>query len=487
MTDLLHIIPAFPTQTFTHLLPSLERNLITTTDLVTLDAVEIAKRAQLPVLDIRRLASTVVTLLRQDLEACNVGVKDVKREEEREGHQQRNGFELVQRWSLISTLDSTLDTALNGGIPTGYVTEITGESGAGKTQFLLTLLLAAQLPSPHGLARPSLYISTEAPLSTQRLTQLLTRHPRLTSLPPGIPSPTLSNILSISVPDLESQDHILQYQLPVAIRRHKVGLVVLDSVAANYRAEYGRSGSRGDGATFARRSASLVRLGSLLRDLARTEDVAVVVANQVADRFAPPPPPSFSTSSPIGSHRAPPSSPFPHSTPTPSSQPLSSTLPTPLTLDHQQRWYTGWGNAPYTSSSHNANAKTPSLGHVWSLQISARIALIKTARNRGHVPELDRIAQPLSSPGQVRSAVDMSSQAKTKEDRSGVDHVPSSGWKRKMDVVFAPWTKGVGRSGDGVEFEISSAGVKGVGYVSDDGGDGGGGGGGGGGDDKRET
>src|SRR5271155_2762184 len=33
------------------------------------------------------------------------------------------------------------------------------------------------------------------------------------------------------------------------------------------------------------RSLELVKLGQLLRDLARTESIAIVVANQVADRF----------------------------------------------------------------------------------------------------------------------------------------------------------------------------------------------------------
>jgi DNA repair protein RAD57 len=31
------------------------------------------------------------------------------------------------RWSAISTLDDAMDMALGGGIPTGYVTEVTGE------------------------------------------------------------------------------------------------------------------------------------------------------------------------------------------------------------------------------------------------------------------------------------------------------------------------------------------------------------------------
>ena len=33
----------------------------------------------------------------------------------------------LSRWNTISTLDSVLDELLGGGIPTGYLTEVTGE------------------------------------------------------------------------------------------------------------------------------------------------------------------------------------------------------------------------------------------------------------------------------------------------------------------------------------------------------------------------
>ncbi|KAI9853969.1 MAG: hypothetical protein M1830_006609, partial [Pleopsidium flavum] len=361
MTDLLHIIPSFPTNSYTHLLPSLEKELITTTDLLTLDALEIAKRAQLPLLDVRRLANHVVRTLQGELGLSKVQEKDDSDGAEAEGTTEsrtlrRSRRELAEGWRIISTLDEELDAALGGGVPTGYITEITGESGAGKTQLLLTLLLTAQLPPPHGLSRNTLYISTESPLSTPRLSQLLTTHPHLSTLSRSS-RPSLDRVLSIQTPDLESQDHILTYQLPVAIARHNIGLVVLDSVAANYRAEFSNAqagtgtGTARSGLAMAKRSAELVRLGQLLRTLARTHDLAVVVANQVADRF-----PQVQAPSRPSSHHMP-SSPAEIMPPPPSSStaPLSSSQPslaadhnrtstrsisaaaaTPLTLDHQQ-------------------------------------------------------------------------------------------------------------------------------------------------------
>ena len=88
-------------------------------------------------------------------------------------------------------------------------------------------------------------------MPTTRLSQMLLLHPTLAS---AEKKPSLDQIISIVTPDLESQDHILRYQLPVAIRRHNIGLVVLDSVAANYRAEFERPGMNRNGAHMAKRS-----------------------------------------------------------------------------------------------------------------------------------------------------------------------------------------------------------------------------------------
>lgn len=125
MTDLFDTIPDFPIKQYTHLLPSLEKHLITTGDLVTLDATEIAKRAQLPLLDVRRLTNHVVSFLQGQL---GLGVI-LDADDQRQAGEclKESGKEILSQWSTISTLDDSLDRALGGGIPTGYLTEIVGE------------------------------------------------------------------------------------------------------------------------------------------------------------------------------------------------------------------------------------------------------------------------------------------------------------------------------------------------------------------------
>lgn len=128
--------------------------------------------------------------------------------------------------------------------------------------------------------------------------------------------------------------------------------MVIDSVAANFRAEFERSGDGGaaHGANMARRTAELVGLGALLRGLARSESVAVVVSNQVADRFAP-----LSVGEGLRGSWA-----------------ETQGRRERLTLDGQMRFFTGWGDGEYWDEG---GMKTPSLGLVWTNQLACRVAV----------------------------------------------------------------------------------------------------------------
>ncbi|KAL2263574.1 hypothetical protein VTK26DRAFT_6135 [Humicola hyalothermophila] len=522
MTDLLRVLPHFPVGQFARLLPTLEKHRLSTCDLLTLEAADIGKRTQLPLLDVKRLCDAVLHALHTDLGVANsvqpqntrpqqqpsVPGPDLQSDDptrtggggssEEPTDLQTAGASslrntatsLAAQWQTISTLDPVLDRALGGGIPAGYVTEITGESGAGKTQFLLTLLLSVQLPPPRGLGRPALYISTEAPLSTRRLAQLLSANPLFQRLPAS-EQPSLDNIISTATPDLESQDHILTFQVPVEVERRGIGLLVLDSVAANYRAEFERSAassaSQQHGSNMGARTTELIRLGMHLRDLAQRHNLAVVVANQVADRFS-----SSSSSSLSLTPRTPASSLHQHHSATittttsanskprltqesplatrsrgpvapavPSSSPLPQPRPHPppssppqrpdidtspphddpaglLLLDHQQRWFTGWGDAP---DPHPARSpfpfqvqfppKTPSLGLVWATQLAVRIALFRR-------------------PAYYRDHDAHAPAAAGRRTGAGVGGV-GGGWRRWMKVVFAPHAAESGPGfGDGV-------------------------------------
>ncbi|KAI8955100.1 DNA repair protein RAD57 [Xylaria longipes] len=515
MTDLSQVLPGFPVAQYARLLPAIEKSQLTVTDLLTLEVPDIGKRTQLPLLDIKRLCNAILAALHADLgvSAADQGggkgkqkqneARPEKRAGVREGSLRQTGTELLARpWRTISTLDASFDAALGGGVPTGYITEITGESGAGKTQFLLTLLLSVQLPPPHGLGRPALYISTEAALSTKRLSQILAQNPFFRTLDADTARPSLDRVISTVTPDLESQDHILTYQVPVEVARRGVGLIVLDSVAANYRAEFERGTG---GSNMAARSTGLVRLGHLLRELARKHGLAVVVANQVADRFSGSNPFAYSSpsqtyspavkngggttstvtpgpqqqqhrryqalgamsqESPLASRSrninlgnaanptsiqdVEPSSSTADivvrsSMPEPPPENFVPAAPAALSLDHQQRWFTGWGDDPYQHL--NETLKTPSLGLVWSTQIASRIALFRRPADGRKVVVVGDDANDMTTyDGEIASAG---------------PYVKS--WRRWMKVVFAPHVPGTGPGLEGaVEFEVVAGGLKGV-------------------------
>lgn len=554
--DLLATLPSFSTKSYSHILPPLERSNINTVDLITLDTLEIAKRAHVPPADVRRLSAQIIDALH----------RDVGFESDIDGNTQcSSSFNAdapvapgpsnrlpLSRWAAISTLDPAMDALLDGGIPTGYVTEIAGErlaffffflalwdmmwltmcSGSGKTQFLLSLLLAAQLPSPKGLGKRAIYISTETPLATPRLSQYLKFHPYLSSLPPD-QTPSLQNVLAINAMDLETQDHIINYQLPVAIARYDVGLVVVDSITANFRAEH----LSHDVNALSTRSGELAKLGQMLRNLAVQEDIAVVVANQVSDRFEtidnnpgvnhlswimPQPAAAVDSNSPVPKPRisgtetkTQPNLNYAVHTninminPPPSSSPAFPSSPSPfpaeedpqfdgsylvgnpvrsetLSLLHQQRFFTGWGDSPQpqlqpqsqpqsqsqsqsqprtqgqrqwnSTRAQKKTPKTPALGFVWTTQIACRLALKKEEDDDdsfaldGESAGITNGPTVTAEPEQTKSASQIPDEPSPTEKQTQPKPKPSppepepaiteKHLKRTMKLVFAPWTAG---------------------------------------------
>lgn len=212
----------------------------------------------------------------------------------------------------------------------------------------------------------------------------------------------------------------------------------------------------------AQRSSELIKLGQFLRDLARQHNLAVVVSNQVADRFSPASPIhhrhfAATQSSPLARRSGPglPSSSIPNPSnmddaPTLTSRPGGSL--DPMSLDHQQRFFTGWGDDPHPSHAAANAMKTPSLGLVWSTQIACRIALIK---------------RPVYGQSWVEDGVRGEGHGNGGEEGG---ELVLKRWRRWMKVVFAPHVGGSGRGvEDAVEFEIMGEGLRSaVGKKDDD-------------------
>lgn len=266
-------------------------------------------------------------------------------------------------------------------------------------------------------------MSTEAQISTKRLNQILSSHQRLCNLSVST-RPSLDNVRSIPIGDLEAQEHILEYQLPIMVQRFNVGLVIVDSVTANYRAEHGSSVPK----DLANRATQLMKLGRMLRRLALTDNLAIVVANQVSDRFesmADRAVPNAVSSSPSISS-SPASQAQNNSSETSQRDQFRANI---MSLDHQQRFFTGWGDDPAVIAD---DLKTPALGLGWTNQIAARIVLKMEGSK-----VVDRAAN------------------------GSEDHLGGNLWRdrkkrRFLSLVFAPWVSG---TLEPVEFEITKEGI----------------------------
>ncbi|KAM3602435.1 uncharacterized protein V6R79_004104 [Siganus canaliculatus] len=173
-----------------------------------------------------------------------------------------------------------LDQLLRGGLPAGGVTELAGESGAGKTQLALQLCLSVQYPPEHGgLQSGAVYICTEDCFPIRRLQQLVSAQ---SSLRPEVP-PDLIGRLQFSdrlyvehVADLDSLHVCLNRRVPLLLARGLVRLLVIDSVAALFRCEFQAD-------DWLERSRQLLTFASTLHHLSQEFSAPVLCINQVSD------------------------------------------------------------------------------------------------------------------------------------------------------------------------------------------------------------
>ncbi|XP_036942838.1 DNA repair protein XRCC3 isoform X2 [Acanthopagrus latus] len=170
-----------------------------------------------------------------------------------------------------------LDELLRGGLPVGGVTELSGESGAGKTQLALQLCLSVQYPTQHGgLNSGAVYICTEDVFPSSRLQQLISDQSCLRS---DVPL-TLINRLQFSdhvyiehTADLESLQVCLSRRVPLLLARGAVRLLIIDSVAALFRCEFQAS-------DWLERTKQLLSFSSTLHHLSQEFNTPVLCINQ---------------------------------------------------------------------------------------------------------------------------------------------------------------------------------------------------------------
>jgi len=201
----------------------------------------------------------------------------------------RTGIEMLEKRKLvkkITTSSKYLDELLGGGIETQAISEFYGEFGSGKTQIGHQLAVNVQLPEDQGgMGKGVIYIDTENTFRPERIIQMAEGK--------GVdPEKILENIQVARA--YNSADQILWAEKAAEmVQTGDIGLVVVDSLTSQFRADYAGRG------TLADRQQKLNRHLHTLQRAGDLNNLAVVVTNQVMSK-----PDTFfgDPTAPIGGH-----------------------------------------------------------------------------------------------------------------------------------------------------------------------------------------
>jgi len=168
----------------------------------------------------------------------------------------------------ISTGTNCLDLLFDGGVETQALTEVYGEFGSGKTQFCHTMCVNVQKPKEQGGQEGGvLYIDTENTFRPERIVSIAKAN--------GMdPEKVLDRIIVARAYNSAHQILILEESGPI-IKENNIKLIVADSAAGLFRAEYLGRG------TLSERQQRLNKFVHLLVRTAETYNCAALATNQV--------------------------------------------------------------------------------------------------------------------------------------------------------------------------------------------------------------
>ena len=164
----------------------------------------------------------------------------------------------------ISSGNPELDKWLNGGYETDVITTIYGPAGSGKTNLCL---IAACDTAKKG--KKVIYVDTEGGFSISRLKQI--SEEKITE-----------NIFVYKVTDFKEQREAFN---KIINNTKSVGLIIIDSMAMQYRLELGNASSEKDDFKIKMINRALARQLRILNEIARKKQIPVLITNQVYSNF----------------------------------------------------------------------------------------------------------------------------------------------------------------------------------------------------------
>ncbi len=172
----------------------------------------------------------------------------------------------------ISAGSYDLNKFLFGGYENDIISTLYGPGGSGKTN--LTLLVAV---SQAKKGNKVIYMDTEGGFSIDRIKQLLSKNPEVFE-------DVLKNILLLKPTSFEEQEldfgKLLKY-----VKKGDITLIIIDSIAMLYRLELGDAIKTGEDEKIKEVNRKLARQLRTLNEIARKQNIPVIVTNQVYSEF----------------------------------------------------------------------------------------------------------------------------------------------------------------------------------------------------------
>lgn len=159
----------------------------------------------------------------------------------------------------VSTGSEPIDSFLKGGLETGIITNVFGESGSGKTNFCVQV--AAHLADQ---GQKVVYIDTEKGFSPERFKQIASDQ-------------ALENLVVNEPLDFEEQEEAIE-SLENIVEENDASAVIVDSMVSLYRLK-----AKGD--QYQEINQRLSQQLSELSKIARKKDIPVLITNQVYTSF----------------------------------------------------------------------------------------------------------------------------------------------------------------------------------------------------------
>ncbi len=172
----------------------------------------------------------------------------------------------------ISAGSFELNKFLFGGYETDVISTLYGPAGSGKT--ILSILVAV---SQAKKGNKVIYMDTEGGFSIERVKQILKNDKEETEK-------VLKNILLLKPTSFEEQEQEFEKILK-HVKKGDVSLIIVDSIAMLYRLELGDAIKTGEDEKIREVNRKLARQLRCLNEIARKQNIPVIVTNQVYSEF----------------------------------------------------------------------------------------------------------------------------------------------------------------------------------------------------------